>query len=157
MAGLDAGHAYNDFPWMNGKLLPDEYFCVPGWRNAFESTAAVQLHHRALALTSLGAVGALWLAARQQILPPSAQLLLHALLGVTGLQVALGVTTLWTNVHEPIAAAHQANALMLFTVSLALLHCVRGPAGGNRLLRMAGTPAALVAVGGVGWMAIQTV
>ena len=46
VAGNDAGHAYNSFPKMNGQWLPDEYFELPGWRNAFESTAAVQLHHR---------------------------------------------------------------------------------------------------------------
>ena len=46
MAGNDAGHAFNSFPKMNGQWVPDEYFEFPGWRNAFESTAAVQLHHR---------------------------------------------------------------------------------------------------------------
>ena len=48
VAGNDAGHAYNDFPLMNGRWLPEDYFELAGWRNAFESTAAVQLHHRCL-------------------------------------------------------------------------------------------------------------
>ncbi len=46
MAGLDAGHAYNTFPLMGGRVVPEEYWAVPGWRNAFENTAAVQFHHR---------------------------------------------------------------------------------------------------------------
>ena len=46
MAGNDAGHAYNTFPLMNGHWIPEDYVTYPGWRNAFESTAAVQLHHR---------------------------------------------------------------------------------------------------------------
>ena len=46
MAGLDAGHAYNTFPLMDGRIIPEEYWAVGGWRNAFENTAAVQLHHR---------------------------------------------------------------------------------------------------------------
>lgn len=30
VAGMDAGRAYNDFPWMNGRLLPrqKEYFSI---------------------------------------------------------------------------------------------------------------------------------
>ena len=56
VAGLDAGRAFNTFPLMNGQLIPDEYWGLPGIRNAFENTAAVQLHHRALELTSLVSV-----------------------------------------------------------------------------------------------------
>jgi heme A synthase len=46
VAGLDAGHAYNTFPLMGGRVVPEEYAALPGWRNAFENTAAVQFHHR---------------------------------------------------------------------------------------------------------------
>lgn len=46
VAGNDAGHAYNTFPLMNGHWIPEDYVTLPGWRNAFESTGAVQLHHR---------------------------------------------------------------------------------------------------------------
>lgn len=46
VAGLDAGHAYNTFPLMAGRIVPEEYWALPGWRNAFENTAAVQFHHR---------------------------------------------------------------------------------------------------------------
>ncbi len=46
VAGLDAGHAYNTFPLMDGCIIPEQYWAVGGWRNAFENTAAVQLHHR---------------------------------------------------------------------------------------------------------------
>lgn len=46
VAGLDAGHAYNTFPLMGGRIVPEEYSALPGWRNAFENTAAVQFHHR---------------------------------------------------------------------------------------------------------------
>lgn len=46
VAGLDAGHAYNTFPLMGGHIVPEEYWALPGWRNTFENTAAVQFHHR---------------------------------------------------------------------------------------------------------------
>jgi heme A synthase len=89
VAGLDAGHAYNTFPTMNGAWLPEEYWDIPGWRNAFENTAAVQLHHRALALTTLAAVGGVWLSARRLALPPAARTLLNATAAVTAAQVGV--------------------------------------------------------------------
>ena len=87
VAGLDAGHAYNTFPTMNGRWVPDEYWAAPGWRNAFESTAAVQLHHRALALSTLAAVAALWARHARAPLPPRARVCLHYLLAATCAQV----------------------------------------------------------------------
>ena len=90
MAGNDAGHAYNDFPLMNGQWVPDEYFSLPGWRNVFESTAAVQLHHRVLALTTLLSVGAVWWShwgPNARHLPRGPRMLLNGLLSVTCLQV----------------------------------------------------------------------
>lgn len=44
-------------------------------------------------------------------------------------QVALGVTTLLTYVPVSLGAAHQANALALCSVALALLHSLRRPMG----------------------------
>ena len=44
------------------------------------------------------------------------------------LQVALGVTTLMANVPVSLGSLHQANALLLLTVSLGLMHTLRrGP------------------------------
>ena len=56
VAGMDAGRAYNDFPYMAGQWIPDEYWAIRGWRGFFENTAAVQLHHRVLAGTTLVSV-----------------------------------------------------------------------------------------------------
>lgn len=89
VAGLDAGHAYNTFPLMDGRLIPEEYWALPGWRNAFENTAAVQLHHRALALSTLGAVAALWFRARTLALPGASRALVHGMAGMAALQVGL--------------------------------------------------------------------
>ncbi len=87
VAGLDAGRAFNTFPLMNGQLIPDEYWGLPGIRNAFENTAAVQLHHRALALTTLVSVGALWARSRALPLPPAARVAVGAVAAVTAAQV----------------------------------------------------------------------
>lgn len=87
VAGLDAGRAYNTFPLMNGQLIPDEYWSLPGLRNAFENTAAVQLHHRTLALSTLAAVSAVWLSARKMPLPGPARLALNVSALLTAAQV----------------------------------------------------------------------
>lgn len=88
VAGLDAGRAYNTFPLMNGQLVPDEYWGLPGIRNAFENTAAVQLHHRALALSTLAAVSTVWLSAHKQPLPGPSRLALNACALLTAAQVS---------------------------------------------------------------------
>ena len=92
MAGLDAGHAYNEFPLMGGQLVPAEYWALDGWRNFFENTAAVQFDHRLLATTTLLSVAATWLAHRAAPLPTSSKRLLHALMAVTTAQVCLAHT-----------------------------------------------------------------
>ena len=49
VAGNDAGHAYNDFPFFAGQWIPEEIWddrLSPSFRNAFENTALVQFDHR---------------------------------------------------------------------------------------------------------------
>jgi cytochrome c oxidase assembly protein subunit 15 len=130
VAGLDAGHAYNTFPLMGGRLVPQEYGSeLPWWRNSFENTAAVQFHHRVLALSTAGGVWAAWVAA--QVAPPlprAAALATHALACAVGAQVSLGIATLLSCVPVWLGAAHQAGALTLLSAALVLLHTLRAPA-----------------------------
>eukprot|EP00271_Cylindrocystis_brebissonii_P008813 TRINITY_DN2330_c0_g1_i1.p1 TRINITY_DN2330_c0_g1~~TRINITY_DN2330_c0_g1_i1.p1 ORF type:complete len:717 (-),score=91.31 TRINITY_DN2330_c0_g1_i1:383-2533(-) len=126
VAGNDAGHAYNTFPTMNGAWIPPEILDMrPLWHNFFENTATVQFDHRVLALSTLTAVSSVWLAARRLPLPPTPRLLVHCLLGATAVQVSLGLTALLYHVPVAVGAAHQAGALTLFTVALALLHATK--------------------------------
>ncbi|KAL4553018.1 hypothetical protein Ndes2526B_g02906 [Nannochloris sp. 'desiccata'] len=126
VAGIDAGHAYNTFPDMNGQWIPKEYFDMTGWRNIFENTAAVQLHHRLLALTTLCTSLALWrYGTRMPDLPRASRLLLHTLAAGVACQVSLGVATLLTYVPVSLGSAHQAGAMTLFTIMLSLLYTVR--------------------------------
>jgi heme A synthase len=46
--------------------------------------------------------------------------------------VALGVLTLLTNVSVPLAAAHQAVAVLVFSAALYLVHCLRQSAASAR-------------------------
>lgn len=128
VAGMDAGRAYNDFPYMAGQWIPDEYWAIRGWRGFFENTAAVQLHHRVLASTTLVSVLTTWVLFRGRPLPHASRQILHGLAAMTAVQVALGITTLMTHVPASLGSAHQAGALTLFSLVLALIHSLRrGP------------------------------
>jgi cytochrome c oxidase assembly protein subunit 15 len=133
VAGLNAGLTYNTFPLMDGSLVPEGYWQLqPWWRNFFENVAAVQFDHRLLALTSLAAIAVLWLAGRRHALGARGRLALDALLAMALLQVALGVATLLLVVPLPLAAAHQAGAVLLFTAALVACHALRQEAGAAR-------------------------
>ena len=129
MAGLKAGLTYNTFPLMDGRLVPEGYFILsPWWLNPFENVTAVQFDHRCLAVASLLAVIAFWAAARRRALPLRVRLPLDLLLPAALVQVSLGISTLLLVVPIPLAAAHQAGAVLLFTCALLVLHGLRDQA-----------------------------
>jgi cytochrome c oxidase assembly protein subunit 15 len=126
VAGLNAGLVYNTFPLMDGRLAPSDYAqLVPFVRNWFENVAAVQFDHRLLAMTTGASIIVLWLATARAALPRSARSALHALLAVALLQLSLGILTLLLVVPIPLAAAHQAGAVLLLTAAIMLRHCLR--------------------------------
>jgi cytochrome c oxidase assembly protein subunit 15 len=129
VAGTRAGLTYNTFPLMDGKLVPAGYAQFqPLWLNWFENIAAVQFDHRALAVATVSAVFLLWAAGLRASLPTPARKALHALLAVAVLQVALGISTLLLVVPIPLAAAHQAGAVLLLTAAIVLRHTLRAAA-----------------------------
>ncbi len=131
VAGLHAGFAYNTFPLMNGHLVPPEVLALePAWRNFFWNMATVQLDHRALAFVLALVTPWLWARVRAQAgATPRALRAARALLAMMALQVGLGIATVVNVVPLPLAAAHQAGALVLFGLSLGLAHALRhGPA-----------------------------
>jgi heme a synthase len=130
VAGLHAGLTYNTFPLMDGSFVPGGYAQLhPLVRNWFENIAAVQFDHRMLATMTVAAVALSWLAGRSAPLPYRARLALHALLAAVLLQFALGVTTLLFVAPIPLAAAHQAGAVILLTAAIVLRHTLRRPRG----------------------------
>lgn len=122
VAGLHAGLTYNTFPLMEGRLVPEGYWVLPGLRNLTENVAAVQFDHRLLAtgtaLLALGTVAYGLRAGVRGVLRTRLLLLGGAVLA----QYALGVSTLLWVVPVPLATAHQAMAVLLLTAALALLH-----------------------------------
>ena len=128
VAGLHAGLVYNSFPLMDGSFVPAGYAQLhPFVRNWFENVAAVQFDHRLLAEATAAAVLLLWLAGWRAALPRPARLALHALVGIAAVQFALGVATLLFVVPIPLAAAHQAGAVLLLSAAIVLRHRLRRP------------------------------
>ncbi len=123
VAGTDAGFAYNTFPLMGGRLVPEHLFAMqPLPRNFFENIATVQFTHRLLAIaTGLAALG-LWLAALRRPATGAARVPAHVLAAAVVVQITLGISTLLLAVPVPLAAAHQAGGVMLFSAALWVLH-----------------------------------
>jgi len=125
VAGLDAGKIYNSFPLMGSGLVPGELLALePAWRNPFENPATAQFIHRWLAMIVGLTVLTLWL--RRARLPQGARGPLHLVFAMAAIQICLGISTLLLVVPVPLAAAHQAGAVMLLTLTVYALHALRG-------------------------------
>ena len=128
VAGLNAGLTYNTFPLMDGRLFPAGYFVErPWWLNWFENVTAVQFNHRLLAVSTFTLTLALWAYWRDRATVP----LRHALdlvMGAAVVQVSLGIATLLLVVPLPLAALHQAGAVLVLTAVVALRHTARAAA-----------------------------
>ena len=115
VAGLRAGHAYNTFPLMNGQFVPSEAFMLePWWNNFFWNVATVQLVHRSMFWLLLVLIPVLW----WQLRRTPAKIAAHHLLGMFLVQASLGIATLLLAVPVPLAAAHQAGAVLLLACAL---------------------------------------
>ncbi len=112
VAGLRAGHAYNSFPLMNGHLVPPEAFMLePWWHNFLWNVATVQLVHRTFFWALLVLIPWLFWEERRSTAA-------KCLLGAFVLQASLGIATLLLVVPVPLAAAHQAGAVLLLACAL---------------------------------------
>ena len=124
VAGIHAGLAYNTFPMMNGHFLPPESFMLePLWLNFFSNMATVQFDHRLIAWLLLGLIP--WFVWRVRSESPAARPAAAWLLIWLGAQAGLGISTLLLHVPVPLAAAHQAGAMILFGLVLWVNHAIR--------------------------------
>jgi cytochrome c oxidase assembly protein subunit 15 len=115
MAGLRAGTAHSTFPTMSGYWIPPGLFDLsPWWINPFENGTTVQFIHRWLATFLVLGVLALAIRTwRPETLAAG---------GMALVQLGLGIATILTGVDIPIAAAHQAGAVLLLTTLLIVRH-----------------------------------
>jgi cytochrome c oxidase assembly protein subunit 15 len=126
VAGIRAGFAYNTFPLMNGRVVPPEIMMLaPWWRNFFWNMATVQFDHRLVGWLLAMAVPLLWWRLRATQVPLRARRAGSALLIMVVVQLALGVATLVNVVPLPLAALHQAGALIVFALALNVVHALR--------------------------------
>jgi cytochrome c oxidase assembly protein subunit 15 len=126
VAGLRAGEIYNTFPMMGSSLVPPGLWALdPVWRNVFDNMATVQFDHRLLAIATFLVIVVYWMCLRTVELPRQVRPAANALLHTAILQVVLGIATLLFSVPTVLAAAHQAVAMLLFTIALFLVHGLR--------------------------------
>lgn len=126
VAGTRAGFAFNTFPLMNGRFVPEGIFAMqPLWVNFFENVATVQFNHRLLAYVLCIVIPVYWFATLRVELSAATRLGLHGLLILLAAQVALGIATLVYAVPTPLGAAHQGGALLVFTAAVFLNHRLR--------------------------------
>jgi heme a synthase len=128
VAGLRAGYLDNTFPLMEGGFAPPDYWLLsPPARNWFENLTAVQFDHRLLAEGLWLVIAGFWAYGQRAALPAPLRRRLHLLFALATLQAGLGIATLLLVVPLPLAAAHQAGALLLLTAALVLCHALRAP------------------------------
>ena len=125
VAGLDAGLIYNTWPLMGGHFMPGEmWFLHPAFLNIFENHAAVQFTHRWLAFTTFVLIVTFAWRAKSPVLATA-----------VCLQLCLGILTLLSHVVVPLAALHQAGAMITLAALLYELHRVLLGAGPASLPR----------------------
>ena len=129
VAGVRAGFAYNTFPLMNGQWMPAEIMMIDPWyRNFYNNMATVQFVHRLLAALLAVAITVFWWRTRRRDTAGGMRRAATLLLAMLTIQVMLGVTTLLLVVPLPLAAAHQAGAVLLFAAALNAAHAMRAAA-----------------------------
>jgi heme a synthase len=126
VAGIRAGFAYNTFPLMDGHVVPPEIMTLaPWWKNFFWNMATVQFDHRVVGWLLAATVPLLWWRLRAARWPRRARTGATALLAMLAAQLGLGIATLVYAVPLPLAAMHQAGALLVFTLALNVAHALR--------------------------------
>jgi heme a synthase len=126
VAGTRAGLTYNTFPLMDGRLIPPGYAQLdPFFRNWFENIPAIQFDHRLLAETTFAVVLALGAFGLRRLSDRPTRTALWALFAAVLVQATLGISTLLLAVPIPLAAAHQAGAVILLTAAIVFRHTLR--------------------------------
>jgi heme a synthase len=128
VAGNQAGLIDNDWPLMNGYLVPPDYAKASLWATLAHSQAAVQFNHRMVAYAVvIAAVGIAGSGLNSHLLMGQSRSLALAVGVMAVLQACLGVATLMTRVPLSLALIHQAGAAVLLALATALMWRVRRP------------------------------
>ena len=127
VAGIDAGRAYPTWPDMAGGFLPPEPLELsPVWRNLFENAGTVQFIHRMTGYLFAVLAVVVWLRARRSPHPMTRRTF-HFVLGVTALQIALGIWAVLSMAQLHVAITHQAVAVLLWVLVIRARFLARHP------------------------------
>jgi heme a synthase len=122
-AGLKAGHVSDTWPLMLGKWIPAHLF--NSWVDLFESPQTIVFIHRWFGWLVLLSIPLIGYYARKQNYPREIRLGLAWLTAVVAVQIVLGILTILSFVNIAVALMHQANALVLLSLSIYLIHRFR--------------------------------
>jgi cytochrome c oxidase assembly protein subunit 15 len=112
---------------MNGHWIPPELLLIdPWWSNLLNNMATVQFVHRWLAMVIALLAVALWMRLPRAGASDRARTWSDLMLLAVVAQVAVGIATLVMRVPLPLAALHQAGAVVVFTCALGVLHSLAG-------------------------------
>ncbi|MCF3934208.1 COX15/CtaA family protein [Acuticoccus sp. M5D2P5] len=116
VAGLDAGHASDTWPLMQGRIIPEGMWVLePTWINVFENHLTVQFDHRVFAyLLTILVVWHVVGAVRAE----AGKGLALAIFGLLVLQLAVGIGVIVMRVPPYLAAFHQLVAAVLLWVAV---------------------------------------
>jgi cytochrome c oxidase assembly protein subunit 15 len=125
-AGLNAGYAFDTWPLMGDRLFPAGVTMLqPAWSNVVDNPIVVQFVHRWFAFVAAAAL--VWLAVRA--IRVGAPRRAWLVIGLVGLQIVLGISTLLSGVEIVVAVWHQLNAALTLIAAVAAAHAVgRRPA-----------------------------
>jgi len=127
-AGLRAGYGFNTFPAMNGFVIPPGIGALSGfWADLTSNNVTVQFTHRLMGwILLLGALGVVvW--ARTMALSWGQRLALNGFAVAVAIQFLLGVATILSVVHLPIAVAHQGGGALVAIAATMLVYSLRQP------------------------------
>ena len=129
VAGIRAGFAYNTFPLMNGarRSRPEILLIEPWWRNFFYNMATVQFDHRLVAYVLAVAIPLLWWRVRRTARHAGAGAHRRRAAG----RACSRCRSRWASprlllvVPLPLAALHQAGAVIVFALAVNVAHALR--------------------------------
>ena len=114
VAGTNAGLSFPTWPLMGDSFIPPALY-AQGFISSFEQVTTIHFNHRMLAYFT----GVVLIALAIRGLTTSSDNLVKrasiAMLLAVSLQIILGISTVLSQVHIPIAAGHQSGAIILLT------------------------------------------
>ncbi|MEP1230819.1 MAG: COX15/CtaA family protein [Litorimonas sp.] len=124
VAGTKSGKTYNEWPLMDGDIVPSGYFAQnPAWKNIFENAAAIQFNHRTLAYIIL--VLSIWVFISAKTRAPHLRAIAGGMLGILLWQVMLGIWTLLAVAPLTLSLLHQFSSILVFIVAIGMAWAAR--------------------------------